>query len=227
MPQSAQGFLLLTLHDVEASLPAIMNAPRVITGNLALECVTLPVSQNEERDVWIVMRIGAYEMPISPTQVIRHDRNTHTFSFISSELSTHVVEWSIRIKDPKGELEGQDLETFEVILAQYAALEDFTGEKSSQHMAASSTTAPSEQTWTDSSLRGRLVLVDEADGKVVGSLGDQYTIKEDDALHARGKEKDPVVIDIPEDGQGRQEVVAHPIDYYEKDFIMKSASLIR
>jgi spartin len=93
--------------------------------------------------------------------------------------------------------------------------------------SASNVSAPSTGAWEDGDLRGKLVLVDEADGKVVGTLGEQYDIKEDDALHAIGKEKDPVIIDIPEDDHGRQEVVAHPIDYYEKDFIMKSASLIR
>ena len=230
MQQNAQGFLLLTLSEVEASLPASLNAPPTLTSNLALECVTIPVAQSGERDVWLVMRIGGYELPLSPTQVVKHHRLSHTFTFVSSDLSPQTAEWSIRVQHPRNEIESQDLETFEVILAQYAAMEESPNNNTSQlsiPTPSSSSSPESVMTWSDSNLKGKLVLVDEQDGKVVGTLGEQYRIKEDETLHARGKEKLPVVIDIPEGENAGQEVIAHPIDYYEKDWIMKSASLIR
>ncbi|TDL14306.1 hypothetical protein BD410DRAFT_846150 [Rickenella mellea] len=77
----------------------------------------------------------------------------------------------------------------------------------------------------DADLKGRLVLVDEDDGEVVGTLGDQFTITEDKGLREQGMEKDPVVVELPEDDAGR-DVFVHAIPYEHQDVIMKGATLL-
>ena len=78
-------------------------------------------------------------------------------------------------------------------------------------------------------LRGRLVLVDENDGQLVGTLGEQYNIREDNALRARGHEKDPVIVDIPadDDTSHATNVFVYPVPYEHQGTIMKTAALMR
>ncbi|KAF9234489.1 hypothetical protein BU15DRAFT_78975 [Melanogaster broomeanus] len=71
--------------------------------------------------------------------------------------------------------------------------------------------------------RGRLVLVDEDNGEVVGELDHNLRIHEDPALGARGAENDPVVIEIA-DGTS-QEAFACLIPPEDRDWITQSAYL--
>ena len=82
-------------------------------------------------------------------------------------------------------------------------------------------------------LKGKLVLVDEDNGDVVGSLcDDSFRIREDPSLIRPGNEKVPVIIDLPEDGgetSGRRDAFVHtlpPMDDSD-DFFMKSAHVLR
>ncbi|KAL5490682.1 hypothetical protein ACEPAI_5516 [Sanghuangporus weigelae] len=86
---------------------------------------------------------------------------------------------------------------------------------------------PHENLYNDDP-RGRLVLVDEHDGELVGTLGEQYNIREDNTLQARGHEKDPVIVDIPADGDTTraENVYVYPVPLDQQDTIMKTASII-
>lgn len=75
----------------------------------------------------------------------------------------------------------------------------------------------------DRDLKGRLVLVDEDDGEVLGTLGDQFTIREDPNVAQDAKS--PVVIEMPEEGQ--RELYVQRIDPNEQDLILKSAQFVR
>ncbi|KAG8887633.1 hypothetical protein FRB99_004224, partial [Tulasnella sp. 403] len=74
----------------------------------------------------------------------------------------------------------------------------------------------------DRDLKGRLVLVDEDDGEVVGTLGEQFSIKE--AQNVAENDKAPVIIDIPEEGQ--HTIYVQSINPEEQDFILKSAQFV-
>jgi len=72
MSNGAAGFLLLTVPDCR-----IDTGGQVYNGQLALECVTIAQGSNNdigERDIWLVLRIGALELAIPPVQPILHDR---------------------------------------------------------------------------------------------------------------------------------------------------------
>ncbi|EJD06257.1 uncharacterized protein FOMMEDRAFT_18403 [Fomitiporia mediterranea MF3/22] len=265
----AQGFLLLTLNDVTALLPGV---PDPIINQLALECVTLPENPaafltESERDVWLILRVGPHEMVISPTQVVRHIRKERTFIFENgtSAIGTN-KKWTLKLPNPHAPAEVEDLETFEVILSQYAAVQEvdaygpppaYSTSTDRQTGSVDASTAqskrpvppPPTQSQTklekpplpprtpsplpqnqknEDDLRGRLVLVDEEDGEIVGSLGEQFNIREDDALQTKGREKDPVFVEIPSDEElaRRTEVYVHPVPIEQQDMLMKTASLI-
>ena len=59
---------------------------------------------------------------------------------------------------------------------------------------------------------------------MLGTLGEQFNIREDPGLVSRGHEKDPVVIEIPERGE---QVYVHNISPDEQDWLLRSAGYIR
>ncbi|KAL5533502.1 ADH6_3 [Sanghuangporus sanghuang] len=265
-----QGFLLLTLNNVEAILPG-SSGP--IIDQLALECVTLPENPSSflsevelERDVWLILRVGPNEMAISPTQVIRHFRSERMFIF---EAGANPVgtesKWILKLPVPRNRSDTEDQETFGVLLEQYSAVEAIDSYGSppayseaitqspisiSPHSSLTKRPVPPPPTQQivekpplpprsvspglpheklhNDDLRGRLVLVDENDGELVGTLGEQYNIREDNALQTRGHEKDPVIVDIPADGDTTraENVYVYPVPLDQQDSIMKTASII-
>ncbi|KAI0132337.1 senescence-associated protein-domain-containing protein [Xylariales sp. AK1849] len=76
---------------------------------------------------------------------------------------------------------------------------------------------------------GKIVLVDEEDGSVIGELGEGYQVIEDGAL--KPGSKDPVQITLPGEGQNALAVAPAPKEYvemelhpaYKKSFIVSKA----
>ena len=77
-----------------------------------------------ERDVWLVLRISGFEMPISPVQSIMQSRSKGTYTFIErpgeKPRSLTIV---LPTADGKPRI-AEDLETLEVLLAQYGILQE-------------------------------------------------------------------------------------------------------
>lgn len=167
----------------------------------------------------------------------------------------------------------EDIETFDQLLAQYADLEwsYATPEKSpvppplpARNLQVPPTNPPRDAPHTnikasveehrpvdDASLRGRLVLVDEGNGDVVGELPQTLRITEDPALPTVLGETDggtgeaaPVVLELDPDvfdactgarpvgteGEALlelREVFVHAVPPEEHDWVMKGANLIR
>ncbi|KIO28151.1 hypothetical protein M407DRAFT_243121 [Tulasnella calospora MUT 4182] len=216
-PSAAQGFLLLTLPNVKLSAPWV-NPPEQV-GRLSLECVTIPIGQVDssivsstptgttspasQRDVWLVLRLGSFEEPLSASDTIYHSRQRGTYTFRAPE-----GQFMVTLQPAANIADTEDLETFEVLLQQYGSLREVD---------------PSDSKRDDTKdVKGRLVLVDEDDGEVVGTLGEQFTIREDPGVAQGGKA--PVVIEMPEDGQ--TEIRVHAMDPEEQDFILRSAQFI-
>lgn len=166
----------------------------------------------------------------------------------------------------------EDIETFDQLLAQYADLDwsYATPEKSSvppplpaRNLQVPSSNPPRDAPHTnikasveehrpvdDASLRGRLVLVDEGNGDVVGELPQTLHITEDPSLPMPGRtgggtgEAAPVVLELDPDvfdactgarplgteGEALlelREVFVHAVPPEEHDWMMKGATLIR
>lgn len=230
----AEGFLLLTLPNCTLTTPST----GAQTGQLSLQCVTLDISSGKQadRDVWLVLKLNSFEMIISPTQRINYSRSMYTYMFLPEVESSGLVQLYVP-HDPSNPASSQDLETMEVLLSQYGVLCDFEDagpeSQSGGYLEKSSTiendNGPGLPTAT-ADFKGRLVLMDENDGRIVATLDDRVPITEDKALTAKEHEKDPVVINLPgeaEEGQGHIEAYAHPASPEERDMLMQTAGLLR
>lgn len=83
-----------------------------------------------------------------------------------------------------------------------------------------------------SDFKGHLVLMDQANGAVVGTLDENFQLREDETLSVpkQGGEKDPVVIELPseeEEASGRDTAYVHLADEQDRDILMKTAGLVR
>ncbi|KAF8305538.1 hypothetical protein DL93DRAFT_311555 [Clavulina sp. PMI_390] len=226
---SATEFLLLSVDNCR--LISSVGDPPDSQGTLEIFCVTsdgaaTPVTgtpplsplssarsspvNTPSPEVSLVLRLGDFEMPISPTQPIRQSRSRGTFTFLErpgeKPRSITIVLPDINVvANGQDEYEGNALETLEGLFAQYGVLQeldrDYPGE--------------------DGDLKGRLVLVDQDDGEFVGWLGNDVTVTENLPPHTVGEE--PVVVEVSEDGTHLE---VHPPTAEDKDFILVGASVI-
>ncbi|KAJ3539237.1 hypothetical protein NMY22_g4826 [Coprinellus aureogranulatus] len=207
---SPQAFALLVLS--EASLSSGGNTE---TGYLALECVTIThpgATSAQDRDVYLVLRVNTTETPLDPERPVQRldGPGSRVYSFLGTPNDPTDLTLTLRLpnpQDPNYPAYLEDLETFEGILRQYHS--DFrTSEKGSEKggdpfseptsLGKGSNVTIGGQTH-NKDLRGHLVMVDEKSGEVVGEVEDRFRIQEDPAMHARGHENDPVVIEVSED----------------------------
>lgn len=211
-----EAFTLLNLSN------ATLKAENTIyDGTLALECVTIPVSQSSlsaqapARDVYLVLRIKSYETPLDPSRAIRCfiQNGFRNYSFLGASGEDIVV----TLHEPSLAHEPQikeDLDTFDSVLEQYAG---FEGPNPFGSLAGSEKLQD---------LRGHVLLINEDNGDVVGEVDNQIVFQEDPALHEKGREKEPVIIEIPEEGGARAAFV-HAVPPSEQGIFTKGASSVR
>jgi spartin len=235
MSSAPEAFLLLTLPNVTLTAQNMVQ-----TGMLALECVTVvvpsahnPTAQAHaspvNRDVYLVLRLNAFETPIDPARVVVFSvspAGVRTYTFQGTQLDPRVLTFTIAAK-PKGEEDPnltEDLETFQSIIAQYAELRG----------GPAPTSAPLPTATHPHDLRGHLVLINEDSGEIIGEVDTdrRFTIQEDTTLAERGREDDPVVLDIPNGAANATE--SHPLQLFvsfvppgQEDWITKGATIIR
>jgi spartin len=225
MISPTEAFLLLTLPNAHLSTPTTNQS-----GTLALECVTvtLPPSGNDpgsppsHQDVYLVLRLNNFETPIDPTRVVEIcviENGTRTYRFCGTNTDPTVLVLSIT-PPVDNHLFFEDLETFEGIIAQYAELRE-----------ASPATGISHNAHT-ADLRGHLVLINEDNGEIVGEVERSFRINEDPSLYEKGRENEPIVIEVPEGAEDELkgtpiEVFARNIPPGEENWITKGATVVR
>jgi len=210
-----EAFTLLNLSN--ATLKA---GNTIYDGTLALDCVTISVSQSSlstqapAQDVYLVLRIKSYETPLDPSRAIQCSiqNGFRNYSFLGASGEDIVV----ALHEPGAHEPHikEDLDTFDSVLEQYAG---FEGPKPFGSLAGSE--KPQD-------LRGHVLLVNEDNGDVVGEVDNQIVFQEDPALHDKGREKEPVIIEIPEEGSARAAFV-HAVPPGEQGIFTKGASSIR
>lgn len=230
---SAEGFLLLSLPHA-----TLKNSTHTFTECLYLECITIPTSKSPfpDRDVYLVLRISNLEIAIDPSRTIKSSvqHNTQIYTFHATEQQER---FEISVPLPHNDDTAQDLETFDHILSQYA---HFTSYQSTLGFGAdvkvdrSASPIPTANDYQD--LRGKLVLINESDGQVVGELDNQFNIHEDPALtHGLGP-NDNVVLELPPDyeigaphtgGSRAREAFVRSVPPGERDILTNTASLVR
>ena len=270
MSTHPEAFVLVHIPDVNLATATVSE-----TGTLALECVTLAPNDADksaplaasldpsDRSLILVLRLGSLELPIDPARSISlyiAPDGSRTYTFHSdvggtpADLEPSFIRLTIPIPSKPDPHRAETVEALDHILAQYAEIDWHTPDGTQQHAPpldrAGSSTAPPEQP-TMEDLRGRLVLMDEQTGEVVGELPNRVNIKEDPALAQDGKGKDgepgPVMLELPPDvydaytGAGTsvvpyaeksdleeaREIFVRAIPPEDQDWMTKSATLIR
>ena len=243
----AEGLLLLTIDGASLSSTSPIY-PTIPVGLLSLECVTIPISEHgadpSEHDLWLVLRIdpsnqpgkvptsspdSGLELALPATQQIIHNpsSNTYTLPLTGPGAIYGDTTLTIVLPTPSDSTLQEDYETLEVIFAQYAVLQTITPPSGPPPTSAAGTPLPVQH---DGDLKGRLVLVDDENGQVVGELSENIQVHEDEAMRSppRGHEKDPVVVELRDEKEGgRTGVFVHPITVDESDFLMRTAGLVR
>lgn len=137
-------------------------------------------------DYWLVLSIRSekaqpFEMAL-PAAIPIERISDREYSIPSPTLADAFIELELPEK-----YSHDDKQSFDVILGSYASL-------------------PVTEEQDD--LRGKLCLVDTQDGHVLGSLDAAGTAVEDSSLAEKGNEKQPVVVDLPEQPQDHLKVTA-------------------
>ncbi|KDR81921.1 hypothetical protein GALMADRAFT_135312 [Galerina marginata CBS 339.88] len=228
MNTAPDAFLLLSLPG--ASLAS--TTARTETGVLKLECVSLPnpnSKDSQDHNVYLVLRLNAAETPIDPASVVRRSESAglRTYSFAGTQ--TYPTDLTLAIKVPRSNSELENLNTFENILQQYVVDYHDTSSTVPPTIAGQSTTVDIKSGSKD--LRGHLVMVNEDTGEVVGEVEDKFRIKEEPAMHERGHENDPVIIEVDEDSARRSdanalEAFAILVPPDQRNWITASANIV-
>ncbi|KAF8881931.1 hypothetical protein CPB84DRAFT_1838237 [Gymnopilus junonius] len=217
-----EAYLLISLPNATLT-PSGSNTEM---GDLKLECVSVPTpdsKESQDRNVYLILRVNATEMPVDPTTVVRRSENTgfRTYSFTGTQV--HPIDLIVKVEAPNSNNEVLDkLEAFENILAQYVAEYHDLSCQAAHHGGCCA---------GDRDLRGRLVMINDDTGEVVGEVEDRFRIKEDPVMHEMGHENDPVIIEVPEESTRQAdanalEAFARIVPPEQRNWITSSASVV-
>lgn len=226
------AFLLLTLPSATLTSPIAQKS-----GVLGVQCVTTP-----DDEVFLVLHLEDIEYPIDPAtniSVFTTATGDRVYKFPPTESYSSYI--TLTVTKPLNAEALRDLETLEGLLTQYAA--NLQGSVLEQH-EGTTVASPSSYTGTSdtpaahninrevpSDLRGRLVLVNQDNGDVVGEFDSKLKVNEDPQLGQKGHENDAVVIEIPDDTSGMSE--EHPLQLFasaippdQQTWMTKGASVV-
>jgi len=209
--------------------------------NRRLECVSLPIpaelgyqtanpfspSPNDPKvpthDFWLVLRVGPnFEMPLMPEQYLYPSEDVSraiTYSLASPNIPNASLQLTLPL--PASAADMEDLDSFEVLLRQYGSLKP-------DDTALSNVTATPLGTKDSAPLpeemRGRVVLVNQDNGEVVGQLSDSIDVETDGKVASDNQNK-PVILDFGNEIAGyapKVKIQTVPEDELD-DWMLKSA----
>ncbi|TFY68526.1 hypothetical protein EVG20_g3510 [Dentipellis fragilis] len=222
-----QAFVLLTLPDATLTTPS-----STFHGDLVVEYVTVTTPASAP-DVFLVFKLGAFETVLDPRRTITASvtpRGEHKYVFHSTRDDPSELFLSLPAQE---KAKADDVETFHGMLTEYG---DFRGDFAAVAMGADrkapqSESAVSIEEGEEEDLRGRFVLMNEDNGEVIGALDNKVKVHEDPALSEKGREKDPVVVELSEEADGleglsEEEVLVRAVPPEDRDWILNSAVFI-
>jgi spartin len=179
-------------------------------------------------DFWLVLNVSTFEAPLIPTQhwaLLPKSLEGISYSFPSQTVPTARIVVTFPLPGSTAELE--DLDSLEVLLRQYGCL-------GAEITALTDIEAPHMGLGTNGAgpapedMRGRLVLINEDSGEVVGELDQRLDVVEDKMI-AQGSSDKPVMLDFggQVDGYAPQVVVKTVPEAEMDDWILKGAHYMR
>ncbi|KAK6910013.1 hypothetical protein I204_04931 [Kwoniella mangroviensis CBS 8886] len=208
----ASGYLLLTIEHAVVKQIYDEETMTLARGEFRLECVSLPIPKEighqtanpfspspadppvPTHDFWLVIKVGpTFEMPILPNQpmIPSRDKDGLVYTVPSPSIPNGSISFVMHLPNSQADLE--DLDSLEVLLKQYGCLDKSLTALNGinppiQAVGNSEMLAPEE-------LRGRIVLINEDNGQVVGELEQTFDVEEDKKLANEDKNK-PVMLDF-------------------------------
>lgn len=158
-------------------------------------------------DFWLVLHVGStFEMPLIPETYLVPTASSEGISYTIP--SPHVPNASVQIilPSPASSADMEDLDSFEVLLKQYQSLaKDSTalsgvvvpplGGTTVSGAGIGDTKSAQGSTNAPEDMRGKVVLINEETGEVVGELDQTLDVEEDKKLGS-GDQARPVVLDF-------------------------------
>lgn len=186
-------------------------------------------------DFWLVLHVGpTFEMPIVPETYLVPSPSSSTgitYTIPSPNVPNASLELCLPVPGSSADIE--DLDSFEVLLRQYKSL-------AADSTALANVTVPSFQdrktdttgstapTPLPEDMRGKLVLINEETGEVVGELDQKVDVENENKLAGDAKNR-PVVLDFGNVVEGyAPKVTVQRIQQEDMDdWMLKGAHTIR
>ena len=225
MTTRPEAFLLLAIPNASIDTPS-----GKVFGDLSLEYVTFPAPATSP-DVLLIIRVAAFEIVLDPSQTISASilpTGEHSYRLHSpADATEHVLPLSSPGSDAQV---ADDIETFHGILSEYGGFHGpdtpppyIYGDTDGKAMLEGAKPVPEED------LRGRFVLVNEDNGKIIGALDRNVRVREDLALGEKGHEHDPVVVELPDgvEDLSETEVLVRSVPPEDRGWMVKGAVVAR
>ncbi|WVQ80814.1 hypothetical protein IAT38_002921 [Cryptococcus sp. DSM 104549] len=226
--EGASGYLLLTIDHAVVKQVYAGETMVLAKGQLRLQCVSLPIPAEigyqtanpfapspsdppvPTHDFWLMVHVGAtFEMPAIPEQLFKPQPDNDGITY--AVASAHVPGASILFTLPKptSAAAAEDLQSFETLIRQYGCLAEDATALSGVAMPSQAGGGPSSVNYLGSSpppapeeLRGRLVLVNEDNGEIIGEMDQRLDVEEDGKI-AGGAKNQPVMLDFEQLREGQ------------------------
>jgi spartin len=251
MSPTSDAYVLVTIPS--ATLTS--SSTGTLTGQLVLEYVTydIPPTAQVTQDVLLVLVLRSgnntvlFEAPLDPARALSVSSvpPPSSYGVARRRYVFHATrdDTEITVELPENNNNSvDDIELFHSVLVGYVTNVRVNGE---QLQLQSSALPPPPSTRVaeaaapvvgagaaDEDLRGRFVLMNEADGEIVGTLDRSVRVIEDPSIGERGHEKDTLVVEVPEgadtqDALLEEEVLVSTIPPEERDWMVKTAVFVR
>ncbi|WWD17229.1 hypothetical protein CI109_101667 [Kwoniella shandongensis] len=208
----ASGYLLLTIEHA-----AVKQAMVLARGQMRLECVSLPIPAEIGRqtanpfapspsdppipthDFWLVLHVGAtFEMALVPGEMLQPQQvDKDGISYIVPSPQVPNASLLITLPLPNSLADMENLESLEVLLRQYRCIgAEVTALTNVAAPSKSASGAPaSSPPLAPEELRGKLVIINEDNGEIIGEMDQTLDLEEDRKLAGTDKNK-PVMLDF-------------------------------
>jgi hypothetical protein len=175
-------------------------------------------------DFWLVIKFtnSGFELPLIPSQQMHISRTAGEIGYSIPSNELEGASLLLRFPAPKDGVEIEEIQSLEGLLYQYGCLD-----RDVSALGGIPGTEPADQ---PADMRGKLVLINEDSGQVLGEIDQSLDIEEDGKVGEDGREKQPVVLDFGAvvHGQMAGEVVVKTVPEDElDDWMLKGAHYLR
>ena len=179
-----------------------------------MECISLPIPAEigqqtanpfapspsdpvvPTHDFWLVLHVGSsFEMPLVPETYLTPSSSSEGITY---EIpSPHVPDASLHVvlPSPGSSADMEDLDSFEVLLKQYGSLAKDSSALKNVVVPPLGSAKPGQQALAPENMRGKVVIMNEDTGEIVGELDQEVDVEADKRLAGDDKNR-PVVLDF-------------------------------